>query len=113
MKKLKALGIIEQGYIGESKAVMKAPVVFKRNILGNEVIYYLHGGEVFDIIYNLMITCKNSLPGKDFVNDVLNFIDDLFDICKKEFPKKINNLDSAIDNFLECVYDVFPHPYHV
>ena len=32
---------------------------------------------------------------------------------KYVYPKKINSVDTRIDNVVDLLYDIFPHPYHV
>jgi len=121
LKKLRDLDIIQTAFIDERNIIMDEPVVIERNKKSTEIIYVFSDEEFFYIIYNLLIVSKKSLPDKDIIEDLLLFIDDLASLdesnkrlkIKRSTYKKLNNPDRAIDELLDFVHEVFPHPYHV
>lgn len=121
LKKLKELGIIKPRWRHRSKIRVQKPIVIKRNKMNNEIIYYFSDGEIRYTIYNLLITYKNSLPGQDFIDELLKLANEItyLDRSKKIVLLRkwlhietINNYDSTIDTLFERVYEIFPHPYH-
>jgi len=121
LKKLRDLEIIQTAFIEERNIIIDEPVVIERNKKSSEIIYIFSDEEFFYIIYNLLIVSKKSLPDKDMIEDLLLFIDDLASLdesnkrlkIKSSTYKKLNNPDRAIDELLEFVLEVLPHPYHV
>lgn len=122
LKKLKDLGILKSGWSHNSKIILKKNIIITRNKVGSEIIYYLSENELFYMIYNLFIIYKDSLPNQDFMNEILNFVNDLVYLDKSEkkimirewLPnKKINNPNIIVNKTIEMLYDIFPHPYHL
>lgn len=107
LKKLQNKGIILQVPARNGLIYMKSGTVIIRKPLKNEIFYQGTGNG--DAIIKLLITHRNGFDDRRVI--------DYFKYCEKEggteFPKKIPNFNSAVDNIIETIHEILPHPYYV
>ena len=101
------LSVYEKGII---HSLLNHVRIKKRN--GNEKFYKFKNRELYRTIFNLLIKYKDSFEDKKVINDFYK----AFNNGLKNTPKPllyVNCFDEAIDEVIEQLFDVCPHPYHV
>jgi len=107
LKKLVKEDIIEACISNKNVAyIMKKSDILEKEKSGREVIYHIKKGK---IVYNTFTIYKDSLLD-DATIEIFESIDDYYSKIK---PKRINTIDNCYNTFLDNIFEVFPHPYHV
>ena len=77
----------------------------------NERIYKLKSTQIFYDLHKLIIKYGNNLPDQKIIFSLIKDIKE-YDI-NTDLPNKIFNYKAAVNEIIEAIYEVFPHPYHI
>ena len=116
LKKLKDLGLIVKSDFYDEKNIESKEKLNVRKKIKGEILYKLKDREANYTLYNLLITCKDSVTDKDFLNCLL-FTDEAILHFQKRVRKKhllgiILTPEQEIDNVIKAVEEAIPHLYY-
>ena len=89
-------------------------VIIRRSPRCSEILYAIKTRKICALIYKMFIINKQNLADDDFIkkfNLINGIVVDLH--SKKKSILAITDVESAIEQVIDCSYDIFPHPYHV
>ncbi len=121
IKKLIDMGIIEEaqainGRIYPYKKEEFKDICFERKPIGREIIYIRKNQELIIDAYRVLITYKESLPNKEYIDSIIEFYDGwhyLTGIFLKKLGIKFSRNRGSEDDFYNFILDFFRPPFTI
>lgn len=110
LKKLLDMNIIEIAPVKNWAVDNNRPngPIVERKPVTNETLYRIKDRILID---KLLTTHKDSFMKDKAFNAACYLFEDT--ITTAGTPKKLKPIEYYVDKAIECIYDIFPHPYHV
>lgn len=116
IKKLLDLDVIKVIEVRDGKFIASyyksKPFIFKKPI-GTEKFYMWKNSEIMIDVYRLLITHKDSMAEPSIIDAYEDFCEEWNQMWKSGRPKNIFNANSAIDNLIDMLDEIFPFPYRL